>query len=201
MSHGHSLARSKINSDPRNQSSFPAQHGLSKAENGQLVLNLEPQEELVLRIEFSPVIPNDSFSSVIDVTRIWSKVGIRPYSGRPWKLKDGRVGRKRPAGARLWDHLISVNGNVFKRFHFIGFVTVPNDFTSIRIIEAEKTNIGMALFNMLIHSKFRKMDQSVYKVSKSETLWATCPTGWYSNWFLYPWYDHSRGKRFLSIAT
>lgn len=66
--------------------------------------------------------------------------------------------------------MISVNGNVFKRFHFIGFVTVPNDFTSIRIIEAEKTNIGMALLNMLIHSKFRKMDQSVYKVSKSETL-------------------------------
>ena len=55
---------------PRNHLSFPAQHGLSKAENGQLVLNLEPQEELVLRIEFSPVIPNDSFSSVIDVTRI-----------------------------------------------------------------------------------------------------------------------------------
>ena len=49
---------------------------------------------------------------------------------------------------------MSVNGNVFKRFHFIGFVTVPNDFTSIRIIEAEKTNIGMALFNILIHFEY-----------------------------------------------
>ena len=33
-------------------------------------------------------------------------------------------------------------------------MTVPNDFTSIRIIEAEKTNIGMALFNILIHFEY-----------------------------------------------
>ena len=62
------------------------------------------------------------------------------------------LGQTSVSSGMIFDRFISVNGNVFKRFHFIGFVTVPNDFTSIRIIEAEKTNIGMALFShILIH--------------------------------------------------
>ena len=62
------------------------------------------------------------------------------------------LGQTSVSSGMIFDRFISVNGNVFKRFHFIGFVTVPNDFTSIRIIEAEKTNIGMALFiHILIH--------------------------------------------------
>ena len=72
------------------------------------------------------------------------------------------------------DHLVSINGNVFKRFHFIGFVTVPNDFTSIRIIEAEKTNL-VKHFELPVQLDGTQIDFCIHDLTTSEVT-----TGWYT---------------------
>ena len=53
---------------PRNGLHFPQQRALSVTEHGQLMISLDPLEEKIFEIDFFPILPNDSFSSVIDVT-------------------------------------------------------------------------------------------------------------------------------------
>jgi len=67
---------------PRNNLFFPEQNNLSVAENGQFVIELAAMEQLILFIDFFPILPNHLFDSVLDVTTKKGNIfKVRPTLG------------------------------------------------------------------------------------------------------------------------